>query len=151
MPLADDALAIALPLILRFEGLRLRPYLCSAGVPTIGVGATHYLDGRSVTLADPPITREHAIHLLREMVAREYMPETLRLCPGADTAPRAAALTSFAFNLGVSALRGSTLRRRVNAGDWPGAARELQRWNRGGGRVLRGLVLRRAAEAAMLR
>ena len=150
MPLADDALAIALPLILRFEGLRLRPYLCSAGVPTIGVGATHYLDGRRVTLADPPITREHAIHLLREMVASEYLPATLRLCPGADTATRVAALTSFAFNLGTAALRGSTLRRRVNAGDWPGARSEIQRWTRGGGRVLRGLVIRRAVEAAML-
>lgn len=151
MPLAADATSLALPLILRFEGFRLRPYLCSAGVPTIGVGATHYLDGRRVTLSDPPITREAAMVLLREMVAGEYLPEVLRLCPGADTAPRVAALTSFAFNLGVAALRASTLRRRVNAGDWAAAARELQRWNRGGGRVLRGLVQRRDAEVALLR
>lgn len=148
--MTSDALALALPLILRFEGLRLRPYLCSAGVPTIGVGATRYLDGRRVTLADPPITQAEAMAMLRESVRREYMPAVIELCPGADTPERIAALTSFAFNLGIGALRGSTLRRRVNAGDWPGARAEIQRWTRGGGRVLRGLVIRRAVEAAML-
>ena len=149
-PSADEALRLALPLILQFEGLRLRPYLCSAGVPTIGVGATRYLDGRRVTLADPPITQAEAMAMLRESVRREYLPAVLRLCPGADTAPRVAALVSFAFNLGVGALRSSTLRRRVNAGDWPGAQRELLRWTRGGGRVLPGLALRRRAEAVLL-
>lgn len=148
--MTSDALAIALPLILRFEGLRLRPYLCPAGIATVGAGATRYLDGRRVALTDPPITREAALVLLRESVACEYLPAVLRLCQGADTAPRVAALVSFAFNLGVGALRGSTLRRRVNAGDWPGARRELERWIRGGGRVLPGLVLRRRAEAALL-
>ena len=150
MPLADDALAAALPLIMRFEGLRLRPYLCPAGVPTIGIGATRYLDGQRVSLSDPPITREAALVLLRESLVCDYLPAVLRLCQGADTPQRVAALLSFAFNLGVGALAGSTLRRRVNTGDWDGAKRELQRWTRGGGRVLPGLVLRRAAEAALL-
>ena len=148
--MTSDALAIALPVILRFEGLRLRPYLCSAGVPTIGVGATRYLDGSRVALTDQPINREAALVLLRESVTREYLPAVLRLCPGADTAQRVAALVSFAFNLGVGALRGSTLRRRVNAGDWPGAQVEMRKWCFAGGRRLPGLVLRRQAEAAML-
>ena len=150
MPPPDEALKLALPLIIQFEGLRLRPYLCPAGVATIGVGATRYLDGSRVALTDQPINREAALVLLRESVAREYLPAVLRLCPGADTAQRIAALVSFAFNLGVGALASSTLRRRVNAGDWPGAQRELLRWVRGGGRVLPGLVLRRQAEAALL-
>jgi len=149
-PAADDVLRLALPLILRFEGLRLRPYLCPAGVATIGAGATRYLDGHRVALTDPPITREAALVLLRDSAAREYVPAVLRLCPGADTAPRVAALVSFAFNLGVYALQASALRRRINAGDWPGAQAEMRRWVRGGGRVLPGLVLRRAAEAALL-
>jgi lysozyme len=148
--MSADVVRLVLPLLVRFEGVRLLPYLCSAGVPTIGVGATRYLDGQRVQLTDPAITREAAMVLLRESVERDYLPAVLRLCPGADTPERVAALVSFAFNLGIGALQSSTLRRRVNAGDWPSAQREIKRWNRGGGRVLRGLVIRHAVEAAML-
>jgi len=140
----------ALPVIVRFEGLRLRPYLCPAGVPSVGLGSTRYLDGRPVRLTDPPITREHAYALAVEQLRREYLPAVLRLCPGAQSFDQIAALLDFAYNLGIAALAGSTLRKRVNAGDWPGAQQEIKRWNRGGGRVLRGLVIRRAVEAAML-
>lgn len=150
MSVADEALGLALPLILQFEGLRLRPYLCPAGVWTIGLGSTRYLDGRPVRPTDPPITREHAYALAVEQLRREYLPAVLRLCPGADGFDRLAALLDFAYNVGVGALAASTLRRRVNAGDWPGAQRELARWVRGGGRVLPGLVKRRAIEAQML-
>lgn len=139
-----------LPLLVRFEGLYLRPYLCPAGVWTIGLGSTRYLDGRPVGPKDPAISAEHAYLLAVAQIRSDYLPGVLRLCPGADSFDRIAALVDFAYNLGIGALAGSTLRRRVNAGDWQGAAQELQRWNRGGGRVLRGLVIRRAAEAAML-
>jgi lysozyme len=61
-----------------------------------------------------------------------------------------AAVTDFAFNLGLARLKGSTLRRRLVAGDMAGAANELRKWTRGGGRVLPGLVLRREAEVALL-
>ena len=47
-------------LIAQFEGLRLKPYLCSAGVPTIGYGSTFYPSGRKVTMQDKPITQETA-------------------------------------------------------------------------------------------
>ena len=67
-----EALALVMRLCLQFEGLYLRPYLCPAGVPTIGVGCTSYLDGRRVTLNDPPITREHALILLRQRILRGY-------------------------------------------------------------------------------
>lgn len=59
-------------------------------------------------------------------------------------------MTDFSFNLGLGAFRGSTLRRRLQAQDWPAARQELAKWVRGGGRVLPGLVVRRAAEAALL-
>ena len=52
-------MAALLPLLERFEGFRPKPYLCSAGVPTIGIGSTRYLDGRRFTLSDPTITWEH--------------------------------------------------------------------------------------------
>jgi lysozyme len=56
------------------------------------------------------------------------------------------ALASFAFNLGGSSLRISTLLRKLNARDYAGAAAEFDRWTHGGGKILNGLVARRAAE-----
>lgn len=147
---ADPALDVSAALARRFEGLRLRPYLCPAGVPTIGYGATRYLDGRPVQLSDPPISPEAAERLLAEMLLRLYLPGTAALCPGLrDEA--LGAITDFAFNLGLTRLKASTLRRRLLAGDVDGAIDELAKWVRGGGRVLPGLVVRRAAEAAVLR
>lgn len=145
-----DAVAVAAALCRRFEGLYLRPYLCPAGVPTIGYGATRYEDGRPVMLSDPPITRERAEALLQHQIRRQFLPAVRRLCPGADSLPRVAALIDFAFNLGEGNLAASTLRRRVNAGEWDDVPAQLMRWTRAGGRVLRGLVLRRAAEADLI-
>jgi lysozyme len=63
---------------------------------------------------------------------------------------RLAAITDFAFNLGLGRLQTSTLRRKVNAEDWEAAKEQLMKWTRGGGRVLPGLVRRRDAEAKLL-
>lgn len=146
-----SAVQTARDLCLVFEGLYLKPYLCPAAVPTIGVGSTFYEDGTRVTLKDPPITRERAMALL-EHELRACLPRVQRLCPGlapwGDMA--VGAILDFAFNCGTGALAASTLRRRINAGDLPGARVELMKWVRGGGRVLPGLVKRRAAEVALL-
>ena len=139
-----------LPLLERFEGLYLRPYICPAGVWTVGLGSTRYLDGAPVRATDPPITREHAYLLCVHQLRTEYLPAVIGLCPGADSFDKIAALTDFVYNAGIGALRSSTLRKRVNAGDWPGAQKEIQRWTKGGGKTLRGLVIRRAVEAAMM-
>jgi len=133
----------------RFEGFRARPYLCPAGVPTIGYGATTYLDGRPVRLDDPPLSREAADRLLRGQILRIYLPGTQALCPGLE-GRALAAITDFAFNLGLTRLKASTLRHRLLAGDLAGAVAELRKWVRVGGRVLPGLVLRREAEAVLL-
>jgi len=145
-----EALAIVMRLCLMFEGLYLHPYMCPAGVPTIGVGSTRYLDGRAVTLNDPPITREHAMVLLRHRVLTEFMPGVRKLCGAVDSSGRLAALTDFAYNLGLGALRASTLRRRVLAGRWDLVPSELSKWVMAGGRQLPGLVKRRKAEAALI-
>lgn len=146
------AVEIAAALCRRFEGFYSAPYLCPAGVPTIGYGATHYLDGRRVTMKDPPISREAGERLLLRMIERTYLPAVLRLCPGAATEKpgRLAALIDFTFNLGAGQLQASTLRKRVVSGDWDAVPGELRKWTRGGGKVLRGLVLRREAEIAVL-
>lgn len=145
-----NALDIAAALARRFEGLYLRPYLCPAGVPTIGYGATYYEDGKRVTLMDAPITRERAEALLLHMVRTVYLPAVANLCPGADTPERVAALIDFTFNLGSGNLKASTLRRKVNAGEWMAVPTELMKWNKAGGRVLAGLTKRRTAEAALI-
>lgn len=142
----QDALDIVLSLCRHFEGLYLKPYLCSANVPTIGYGATFYEDGTRVTLKDPAITKQRAEQLLRWHVSKYFMPDVIRLCPGADTPGRIAALCDFAFNVGIGALRNSTLRRKVNAGAWNEVPAQLLRWNKAGGKVLRGLTRRRQAE-----
>lgn len=134
----------------RFEGLRLRPYLCPAAVPTIGYGATTYLDGRAVQLTDPPISQDAAERLLDRQVREVYQPAAERLCPTADTAGRLAAITDFAFNLGPTRLKASTLRRRALEGDWDAVADEMMRWVYGGGRKLPGLVLRCQARVTLL-
>ena len=144
------AIEIAAALARRFEGLHLTPYLCPAGVPTIGYGATRYLDGRTVQLTDPPISREPAERMLLRQVEAIYWPAVRRLCPVPMPPERAAALIDFCFNLGAGNLSASTLRKRVNAGRWDDVPAELRKWNRGGGRVLRGLVLRREAEATLV-
>ena len=146
----DQAVAVAAALARRFEGLYLQPYLCPAGVPTIGYGATFYEDGTRVQLTDSPITRERANALLLWMVRARFLPAVVRLCPGIDNPDRLAALIDFTFNLGAGSLKASTLRRRVNAGRWDDVPAELRKWIRGGGRVLRGLVIRREAEVALI-
>ena len=145
-----DAVQVAAALARRFEGLYLSPYLCPAGVPTIGYGATYYEDGTPVTLRDAPITRERANALLLWMVRKMYLPAVVVLCPRVSDPNRLAALIDFAFNLGSKRLKTSTLRRKVNAGDWEAVPAELRKWIRGGGKVLRGLVIRREAEIAIL-
>lgn len=150
MDQTDLAVAVAAALARRFEGLYLTPYLCPAGVPTIGYGATYYPDGTRVQLTDPAITRERAEALLLWMVRTVYMPTVVKLCPGVDNPHRLAALIDFTFNLGQGNLKASTLRRKVNAGDWDAVPGELRKWTRGGGRVLKGLVLRREAEVALI-
>lgn len=146
----DDAVVIAQALCRRFEGFYSHPYLCPAGVPTIGFGTTRYPGGRAVSLTDPPVTRQQAEDLLAHDIRTRFLPEVQRLCPALDTSSRLAAILDFTYNLGPGNLSASTLRRKINAREWDDVPAQLRRWTRGGGRVLRGLVLRREAEAALI-
>ena len=145
-----DAVEQAAALVRRFEGLYLHPYLCPAGVATIGFGSTRYESGERVQLSDQPITRQRAELMLQWELRTVCLPAVRRYCPGADTPERIAALLDFTYNLGGGNLRASTLRRRINAGQWDQVPGELRKWVRGGGRVLKGLVLRREAEVALI-
>lgn len=130
-------------LVRRFEGCRLMPYLCPAGVWTCGWGSTgpDVFPGRAWT-------QEYADRRLAQD-ALHFAQGALALCPGLR-GDALCAIADFAYNLGLGRLKASTLRRKINAEDWEGARVELAKWVRGGGRVLPGLVLRRVAEAALL-
>lgn len=140
----------AVDLIKRFEGFRAKPYLCSAGVPTIGFGSTFYEDGTKVTLQDAPISPERAQSLLDLTLNKIFIPGVLRCCPILINHPKKlGAIVSFAYNLGVGRLQASTLRRRINEQDWEAAANEILKWNLAAGKVSKGLDVRRKAEKAL--
>lgn len=147
----DEAVDLAATLCRRFEGFRAKPYICPAGYPTIGYGTVWKPDGTRVTMDDAPVSVELANEWLVSELRNNYMAGVLKASPRLIANPRAlAAMTDFAYNLGVARYRASTLRKRVNEDDFEGAKVELQKWVRGGGKVLPGLVRRRQAEAALL-
>lgn len=142
----------AIELIKHFEGFKPKPYLCPAGIPTIGYGSTRYENGVLVTLKDAPITKERAEQLMMHEVNRVCVPAILRLCPPLiKHENKLCAIISFTYNLGTGRLRASTLRRRINQELWNEAEKELLRWNKESGKVSNGLVRRREAEAALFR
>lgn len=138
------AIAITACFVRFFEGKRLVGYLCPAGIPTNGYGST----GPDVKVGER-WTEEYAEERMQRDV-QTFWAGTVRLCPQLDTGPKQAAITDFAYNLGLTRLAGSTLRRKIRARDWQGAAGELRKWRRGGGRVLPGLVRRREFEVRIL-
>jgi lysozyme len=129
-----------LDLIRRFEGLRLDAYRCPAGVWTIGYGHT----GPDVAEGDR-INEACAEALLLTDVLR--LEDGVARSAGVCAQGQFDALVSFAFNLGLGALRSSTLLKLHKIGQHKLAAAEFARWIHAGGRKLPGLVKRRAAEA----
>ena len=134
-------------LIKQFEGFSSKPYLCPAKICTIGYGATFYQNGKKITMADKPITEKEAIELLKFMLARfeQYVDS---YCVDTLTQNQFDALVSFCYNVGPANLKASTLLKKVNANPNDETIREeLKKWNKGGGKVLKGLTRRREAEA----
>lgn len=147
----SESVEVAAGLCRPFEGLRLKPYICPAGYPTIGYGTVYKPDGTKVTMEDPPITKETAEEWLVHELRNNYVAGVLKASPHLAAHPKVlGALGDFAYNLGVPRYRASTLRRKIAEKDWDGAKDELMKWTRGGGRVLPGLVRRRQAECAFL-
>lgn len=136
-------------LIISFEGFEPKPYLCSAGVPTIGFGTTRYPDGRKVTLKDKEITRSQATLYFRHDV-RHFELAVDAMSVDTVTQNQFNALVSFAYNLGEYALKKSTLLKLVNLNpNDPAIAHEFSKWVSAGGKKVAGLVRRRAAESKM--
>ena len=131
-----------------FEGLALRPDVCAGGVNSVGYGATRSSTGGPIDLDMEPITEAEAEALLiRDLESSEGWVS--RLIKTALTENQYSALTSFTFNVGAGALQRSTLRMKLNRSEYQGAADEFPKWRIAGGRILAGLVRRRAAERAL--
>ena len=135
-----------LNLIKRFEGCHLEPYRDPIGLWTVGWG--HLIgDGKTLPIEwFRRLTQDEADRLL-EKDLEKFERGVLRLCPNNLTQHRFDALISFAYNLGLGNLQNSTLRRKHNRGDILGASQEFLKWNKAGGKVFRGLTLRRQAES----
>lgn len=136
------AVLIAAPTAAYFEGVSLTTYLDPIGKPTICYGHTETAKEIRVRTQDECTKLllkelEGFAHQVDRLVKPEVHPNTL------------AAYTSFAYNVGMGNFKRSTLLRKANAGDIEGSCDELLRWNRAGGKVLRGLTKRREAERAL--
>ena len=143
MQISDKGIA----LIKQFEGCKLTAYQDSFGVWTIGYGWTKPVDGKPIR-AGMTIKQETAERLLKTGLV-SYESDVFRLVKVSLTQGQFDALVSFTYNLGARSLSTSTLLRKLNAGDYAGAADEFLRWNKAGGKVLNGLTRRREAERAL--
>jgi lysozyme len=140
---------IGLDLIKNYEGFSSKPYLCSAGIPTIGYGATYYPNGKKVTMQDPAITEEWAETMLSKMIVF-YEQNVSSMVTNVLTQHQFDALVSFTYNCGVQNVRKSTLLRYVNNNpNDPAIAEQFARWVRVKGKVVKGLVKRRQAECQL--
>ncbi len=133
-----------LELIKVSEGLRLESYLCPANKWTIGYGHT------STAHKSMKITEKQANKLLVKDL--KWVKDTVDNSIGVElTTGQLEAVYSLVYNIGGSAWRKSTLLRKLNRRDYAGAAAEFNRWNKGGGQVLAGLVIRREAETKLFK
>lgn len=149
---------LSINLVKQFEGLHrqrsdglIHPYVCPAGVWTIGWGSIRDLDGRPIGPFTAPKTEDECEALLT-LELEGCQRSMARLSPQliAEPETRQSAIISFIYNVGTGAYQSSTLRRKVNARLWHDAAYQMKRWVFGGGRKLRGLELRRAVESELL-
>ena len=131
-----------LDLIKQHEGCRLEAYQDSVGIWTIGYGHTLGVKaGDTCTQEQADAYLKADVHSAENCIEKSV---TSSLSQGEFDA-----LCSFTFNLGCAALRNSTLLRKLNSGDYDGAAAEFKKWDHAGGKQLAGLTKRRADEAEL--
>jgi lysozyme len=131
-------------LIKRYEGYSEKAYKCPAGIWTIGYGNTTWEDGTPVKKGDT-ITKEKAEALLNNYLIKNVRPKIADL---KLTAYQNEALESLIYNIGWTAFARSKCYKAIKAKDW-GTAFNNWDWISGGGKVLKGLIKRRAEEIAL--
>jgi lysozyme len=139
-------------IIKEFEGFYPKPYLCPAGVPTIGYGTIRYPNGKAVKLSDANITKAQAEEYLNDHIKRDCEPAVNRLVKSKINQNQFDALISFTYNLGSDNLQISALLRKVNANPNDSAIRDEfykvgnKKWVTSNGKITNGLIRRRIAE-----
>lgn len=147
-----DVSQAGLNLIASFEGWRAQLYNDVANNATIGYG--HLVHAGPISAADRAgpfgkgITQAQGLALLAQDAAR-MVAAVNQSVKVPLTQNQFDALVSFTYNVGVGAFQGSTLLKKLNAGDYAGAQAQFAAWNKAGGQVVAGLVRRRAEEAAL--
>lgn len=151
LTLISPAAVLAAALIADEEGFVSHSYYDADGkVWSIGYGFCTLLDGSPVTAHTPSLTVAECGKLMAAKLDREYMPGVVRAMGVPMTDGQLAALSSFAWNLGVHTLEKSGIPRLGKASAWSGVAAAMQQYVYAGGHVLSGLVGRRKREAAIL-
>ncbi len=141
-----SAAKLAAEVIKDFEGYSSKPYLCPANIPTIGYGNTMYANGERVTMDDPEIDQKEAKKMLMDTV-KSVEKQVKNVVEVKLPAHKLAALISFTYNVGIGNFSNSTLLAWVNSNpDFPRIPEQFRRWNKGGGKILNGLIRRREAE-----
>lgn len=134
-----------LSIIKHFEGFSPSVYLCPANRWTIGYGSTWDKYRKPVTKTHKDITEKEAEGLLLQELDHCYLAIS-KLVNAELTENMYSALCSFIFNVGSGNFQRSTLRMKLNRGDYHGASDELPKWRKAGGKILKGLVIRRTRE-----
>lgn len=132
-----------LTVLKHYEGCELQSYQDSVGVWTIGYGDTENV------LPGMTITRQEAEDRLERRLARDFEPGVRAAITAGMRQEQFDAMVCLAYNIGVGAFTGSTLVKLFNAGDIALAADQFPRWDKAGGKSLKGLRRRRAAERAL--
>ena len=140
-----SALEILVKLIRDSEGCELTAYKCPAGIWTIGYGQTKGIKEGMVW------TQQQADEDLLE-TAWEVLNQALNASSVLKkaTSQRQAAIADFIYNLGIGNYNSSTLKKYVDKENWASAYTEIKKWNKAGGKVLKGLTIRREREASLL-
>ncbi len=127
--------AAALLALLGEEGFRSKPYIPTQGdVPTIGYGSTVYEDGSKVSLADPPITKERALQIVRDHKSKDEAMFRASL-PGVKlTQGEYDLYMDFTYQFGITNWRGSSMRTHLLQGEYVQACNALPAWRKQGGR-----------------
>lgn len=145
----EDGLKILQPLLKKHEGFRSNAYKDIVGVVTIGYGFTSAVIPK-LKMGDT-ITRDKADELLLQFSRDNYALPIWTAITVRDnpqfTAEMFAAIVSLAYNVGVTKIKNSTMIKKLNSGDFSGAKDEFAKFNKAGGKVVAGLVTRRADEA----
>jgi lysozyme len=127
--------------ITKYEGFPLEAVIPVRGdVPTIGPGRTE-----GVKIGDKTEPVRELVYLLNNLEGK-YAAAVRRCVTVPLYQHEFDAYVSLTYNIGTTAFCGSTLVRKLNAGDYTGACAEIKRWNRFQGKPLRGLTIRREAE-----